>query len=434
MSTETIGVIALVVMLGLMLFRVPIAISIALPGVVGILYLKDWTVLRNAVDSIIWNHSLSYTMSTIPMFMWMGEMLTASGISSELYNSFRLWLGRLKGGLAMATIGASAVFAAASGSSVANTGTIGMMASREMLKFKYSKPLASGSIVAGGTLGILIPPSGFLIIYGMLTEQSIGKLLLAGIIPGIILSLLFVITIFVSVLIKPDLAPPAEKASWKERFVSIKSTIWILILFVIVIGGMFFGFFGPTEAAGIGALAATLLALAKGKLTWKVFWETLRRTTLSSGFLFAIILAAFLFNYFLTISKVPTMLSSLLTDAGYPPLVTFIMIFIMYVILGAVMDSMAALVVTIPIVMPIIESLGHDLIWFGIVMCLLVEVALISPPHGMNIMVLNGVVPEYGLGNIFIGALLFVIPIFFMVALLYIFPDIVLFLPDRMMG
>ena len=434
MTAETVGIVALIVMLALMLLRIPIAISMVLPAMAGILYLKNWNVLATSVETIIWSKSMNYTLSTIPMFVLMGEMLTFSGISSELYSSFRTWFGKLKGGLGMATIGASAVFAAASGSSIANTGTIGVMASKEMLKAGYSKALTGGSIVAGGSLGILIPPSTFLILYGMMTEQSIGKLLTAGIIPGILLAILFVITISIVAKIKPEMAPGGESASWKERFVSLKSTFWILLLFIVVIGGMFIGVFGPTEAAGIGALCATIMAWLKKKLTWQVFKEAVLRTCITSGFIYAIIISAFLFNYLLTISKVPLLISTSLAEANLPKAITFILIVIMYVLLGAVMDSMAAVVVTVPIIMPILLNYDFNLIWFGIVMCLLVEVALISPPHGMNIMILNGVVPELQLEKIFAGALLFMIPIFLLVFLLYLFPEIVLFLPDRMAG
>ena len=434
MSSIMVGIIVMVIMFLLMMFRIPIAIAMALPALIGILYLRDWTVLSATVESIIWTNSFKYTLSVIPMFLWMGEMLNYSGISSELYKTFRLWLGRFKGGLGMATIGASAVFAAASGSSVANTVTIGRMASKEMLEAKYEKSLASGSIVAGGTLGILIPPSTFLIVYGMMSEQSIGKLLIAGIIPGIMLALLFILTIYIAVLIRPGLAPVGERVPWKERIVSLKNTVWIIVLFIIVIGGMFFGIFGPTEAAGIGALFATLIALFKKKLTWSIFIETVKRTTLTTGFIYAILLSAFLLSYLLTISQLPTVVSSSLVNAGFSPLVTFILIVIMYTLLGAVMDSFAALVITIQFVLPIIVGMGHDLVWFGIVICLLIEVALISPPYGMNVIILNGVVPEFQMGKIFKGALLFIIPIFVMIALLYMFPEIALYLPNKMLG
>ncbi|MEH7074611.1 TRAP transporter large permease [Neobacillus drentensis] len=434
MSAEMVGILALVVMLVLMMLRVPIVISMMLPAVIGIFYLRDWTVLATSVESNIWTHSFSYSLSVIPMFLWMGEMLTFTGISSELYSTFQKWLGRFKGGLSMATIGASAVFAAASGSSIANTATIGQMAAKEMMNNKYDNSLAGGSIVAGGTLGILIPPSSFLIVYGMLTEESIGNLLLAAIIPGVLLALLFILTIYIAVLSKSELAPKGEKVSWKERIISLKSTMWILVLFIIVIGGMFIGLFGPTEAAGIGAMCSTIIAAAKRKLTWSIFTETILRTVRNSGFIYAILLSGFLFSYLLAISKVPIAASSFLLGLDISPLAMFTLIVIMYILLGMVMDSLAAVVITVPFVIPIMSSLGHDLVWFGIVLCILVEMALISPPYGMNIMVLNGTVPELKIGKIYKGATLFLLPMLVIIVLLYMFPEIALWLPSQMIG
>ncbi len=433
MSDEVVGATALIVMLVLMMLRIPIAISMVVPTVLGILYMENWTVLSAAVESIIFNRSFNYTLSTIPLFILMGEMLNVTGISSELYSTFRIWFGKLKGGLGIATIGASTLFSAASGSSLANTGTIGVMSSKEMLKHGYSKALTGGSIVAGGSLGILIPPSTVLIIYGMLTEQSIGKLLLAGIIPGIMLAIAFMLTIYVIVLIKPEMAPIVEnRSSWKDKFVSLKNTIWILILFFIVIGGMFVGFFGPTEAAGVGAFFAIIIALVRKKLNWSSFIQTIVRTTRTSGFIYATVLCAFLFNYFLTISKVPMMVSSTLADSNLSPLITFLLIVLLYLFLGAIMDSIAAVVITIPFVMPIVLNMGHDLIWFGIIVVLLVEAALISPPYGMNILILNGVVPELDIWTIYKGALVFLIPILLIIAIIYMFPNLALYIPERM--
>jgi len=433
MTAETVGFIAIVIMLVLMMLRIPIAISMAVPAVIGILYLGNETILFAAVESIIFNHSFNYTLSTIPLFILMGEMLSVTGISGELFASFRIWFGRLKGGLGMATIGASTLFAAASGSSLANTGTIGVMASKEMLKYGYAKSLTGGSIVAGGSLGILIPPSTVLIIYGMLTEQSIGKLLLAGIIPGILLATSFLVTIYLIAVVKPEMAPTIEdKSTWKERFISLKSTIIVIIVFAIVIGGMFLGWFGPTEAAGIGAFSAIIIALIKKKLTWTNFIETVIRTTRTAGFIYATVLCAFIFNYLLTISKVPLLVSTAITAWDVPHFVTFLLIVLLYLFLGAVMDSIAAIVITLPFIIPIMLSMGHDLIWFGIIIVLLVEAALISPPYGMNILILNGVVPELKIGTIYKGALFFLVPILFMIFLLYLFPEIALYIPEKM--
>jgi tripartite ATP-independent transporter DctM subunit len=432
MSLEMIGFLGILAMFLLMFLRVPIAIAMAVPAFIGILYVRDWRVLSTAIETIVWDHSFNYTLSTIPMFVLMGELLFVSGISQELFATFRHWFGKLRGGLAMAAIGASAIFAAASGSSLATTGTMGVISSREMLNANYHKPLIGGSIVAGGTLGILIPPSTMFIIYGMLTEQSIGKLLIAGILPGILLTVLYILTVAVAVKINPNLAPVGEGSSWKERFVSLRSTGWILLLFALVIGGMYFGIFSPTEAAGVGAFGAFVIALARRKLTFQKFIESMSRTLRTTGFLFAIILAAFILNYFLAITRVPMLLANFLSETTLPPTMIFISIILMYILLGAVMDSMAMVVVTIPIVLPVIEALGYDLIWFGVFIVIVVEMALISPPIGMNCFVLNGVAPELRLEEIFKGALWFMIPLVVLIVLLMIFPEIALYLPSQM--
>jgi C4-dicarboxylate transporter, DctM subunit len=432
MPLELIGFIGIIFMFLLMFLRFPISISMAVPAFLGIIYVRDWGALETSIETIIWEHSFSYTLTTIPMFVLMGELLFVSGISNELFQTFRHWMGRLKGGLGIATVGASAIFAAASGSSLATTGTIGAIASKEMIKSNYDKSLASGSIVAGGTLGILIPPSTMFIIYGMLTEQSIGKLLIAGIIPGILLTVLYMLTIYFSVLLKPELAPTLGGSTWKERILSLRSTIWIFLLFALVIGGMYIGLFSPTEAAGVGAFGALIIALVKRKLTWGTFIESASRTLRTTGFLFAIILAAFLLNYFLAITKVPIMLADLLSAVNLPPFAIFALIILIYIILGAVMDSMAMVVVTIPIILPIVQALGFDLIWFGVIIVIVVEMALISPPVGMNCFVLNGVAPDLKLETIFKGAIRFIAPIIVLIILLYLFPDIALYLPNKM--
>lgn len=433
MPVELIGFLGLLSMFLLMILRVPLSISMAIPAFIGILYLKGWVTLQTGIETIIWNHSYSYTLSAIPMFVLMGELLYTSGISNELFTTFRAWISKLKGGLGMATVASSALFAAASGSSLATTATMGVIASKEMLRSGYDKSLTGGAIIAGGTLGVLIPPSTVFIVYGMMTEQSIGHLLIAGIIPGIVLMLLYMITIYISVLINPKLAPSTDdNFTWKERFYSLKSTIWILILFVVVIGGMYLGLFTPTEAAGVGAFVALLLALIRRKLTVNTFIEALSRTLKTTGFLFAIIIMAFILNYFFTITRMPLLLANFFADLNLPPYVVFALIVLLYFLLGAVMDALAMVVVTIPIILPIIQALGFDLIWFGVVIVILIELAAMSPPIGMNVFVLDGAAPKLGLGNIFRGAFRFMIPIFVMIILLYIFPEIALFLPSNM--
>ncbi|MGG3493422.1 TRAP transporter large permease, partial [Brevibacillus choshinensis] len=336
MELEIVGLIGLIVMFVLMFLRVPIAVSMAVPAFMGVLYLRDGIVLDTVIKTIVWDHSFSYSLTTIPMFVLMGELLFVSGISNELFTAFRHWFGRVRGGLAMGTIGASAIFAAASGSSIATTGTMGVIASKEMVNAGYNKALSGGAIVAGGSLGILIPPSTVFIIYGMMTEQSIGKLLIAGILPGILLTVLYILTVYFSVLINPSLAQKGEGTSWKERFLSVRHIGWVIILFAIVIGGMYIGWFSPTEAAGVGAFGAFLIALIRRKLGWQNFIESLSRTLRTTGFLFAIMLAAFILNYFLAITRLPMALAELLNGLHVSAGLIFTLIIIMYILLGAV--------------------------------------------------------------------------------------------------
>lgn len=431
MSAELVGIIAIVLVLLLIFLRVPITISMILVSFLGIYYLRGTEPLFTTIHTIIWNQSYNYLLSTIPMFVLMGEFIYMSGISQELFDMFRKWFGRIKGGLGISTVGASAMFAAASGSSVATTGTIGVMALKEMQRAGYKNSLASGTIAAGGTLGILIPPSTTFIIYGMLTEQSIGKLLIAGIFPGIALTILFMLTVYLSIKFKPNLATESERVPWGEKFRSLFSVIWIVIVFLVVIGGLYMGWFSPTEGAGVGAFCTFLIAVIRGKLKWSLLLAALSRTLKTTGFIFAILLGAFLLNYLLTITRVPMLLAEFLTSTGLPALGILGLIILMYILLGAVMDSLAMIVVTTPIVIPVIESLGYDLIWFGVIIVLVVEMALITPPIGMNIFVLKGVSKDLKLEEIFAGASRFLIPIFVLIIVLVIFPDLALYLPEK---
>jgi C4-dicarboxylate transporter, DctM subunit len=432
MSSEMIGIIFIIVMFLLLAIRVPVAIAMAVPGILGIVYMRDWNVLVNVIDTTIMKNSLSYTMTTIAMFVLMGELMNSSGISNSLYDTFKVWFGKLRGGMALATVTAGAMFAASSGSSIATTASLGTIASKEMIKSNYSKALTSGSIIAGGSLGILIPPSTFMVMYGVLAQQHIGKLLIAGLMPGLLLTLLYIITVVIYVKINPNAAEKGEGSSWSKRFRSLSSILPIVILFTFVIGGLFIGLFGPTEAASMGALGAAIIAFIKRKLTFKVIFEVLEKTIKTVGTLFGILLSALILNSFIVQSGLPVYLNDFLTGLTLAPVYIFIIIVLMYIILGAFMDAMAAMLVTFPIVLPLIETLGYDLIWFGVVMCILMELALISPPIGMSIFVLNGVAPDLGLGHIYKGALAFSIPILVLIVLIYILPDIVLLLPSHL--
>lgn len=432
MNLETVGILVIGAVFLLMFLRVPIVVAMALPAFVAILYLKSDFTLYTVIESIVWERSNNYTLSTIPLFVLMGQLLFVSGFTNDLFDTFRKFFGHIRGGLGFATIAASAVFASSSGSSLATTSTIGLVASKEMLKANYSKSLTGGSIAAGGTLGILIPPSTMFILYGVMTEQSIGKLLIAGIVPGILLTLLFVLTIFICIKVKPSMGGDVvdSEISWKERLESLKVNIWILLLFLVVMGGIYLGFFTATEAAGIGAFGAFIIGLLRKKLTFALFSKAMFGTIKTTGFIFAIVIGAFLLNYVLTITRVPNLLADALFAANLSPLVFFILMVVMYLVLGAIMDTLAMVVVTIPILLPTLIAYDFNLIWFGVVIVLLVEVALITPPVGMNCFVLKGVVKELKIGEIFRGATLFVIPIVTLIFVLYAFPDIATFLPD----
>lgn len=432
MSEPMIGLVFIILMFILLAIRVPIWISMAIPGIVGILYLRDWQVLVNVIDKTVISNSLSYMMSTIAMFVLMGELMNSSGISSNLYTSFKEWFGRFRGGLALATVSAGAIFSASSGSSIATTASLSTIASKEMLKSNYSQPLTSGSIIAGGSLGVLIPPSTFMVIYGVFAQQHIGKLIISGLLPGILLAILYILTIIVYVRINPNAAGKGESSTWLRRFKSLSSTLPIMILFLFVIGGMFIGLFGPTEAASMGAVGAVIISLLKRKLNFKVVVSVFENTLKITGFLFSILIAAMLLNNFIVLSGLPEILNGFLSGLSIAPVFIFIIIVILYLVLGIFMDAMAAMLVTFPIILPLVESLGYDLIWFGVVMCVLMELGQISPPLGMSLFVLNGTAPELGVGNVYKGAILFSIPILTLIVLIYIFPEIVMFLPNNL--
>lgn len=432
MSIEIVGLTIIIVMFILMFLRVPLSVAMGVPAILGIIYLRGWETTLSTVETIVWSNSFSYTLTTIPLFIFMGQFLHSAGLTKELFNTFRKWFGKIRGGLALATVGSSALLAAASGSSVATTGTMGVVAPKEMLKSGYNKTLAGGSVIAGGSLGILIPPSTSFILYGMLTDQSIGKLFTAGLLPGIILMIFYMIAVLVIVKLKPDFAPGFEQSTWSEKLKSLKNTIWILILFLVVIGGIYLGWFSPTEASGIGAIGAFLIALVRKKLTFKNFKEATFETVRTTGFLFAVLLSAFLLNYVLVITRLPNILGDVISSSSLSPTMIFILLILMYLVLGAIMDTTAMIVVTIPIILPLVEMMGWDLIWFGVIIVLLIEMALMSPPIGINCFVLDGVAKDLKLGNIFKGAMIFAIPILVLIAVLYIMPNIALYLPNTM--
>jgi tripartite ATP-independent transporter DctM subunit len=374
----------------------------------------------------------AYSLTVIPLFILMGQFANHSKMGFEIYQTVYRWIGFLPGGLSMATIGACGGFAAISGSSLAAAATMGMVALPEMKRFKYDNALATGCVAAGGTLGILIPPSTVMIIYGILTEQPIATLFIAGILPGLLLTGLFILTIYVVTRIKPSLGPPGPRFSMKERIYSLKDTWSIFSLFVLVIGGLYTGWFTPTEAAGVGAFGAFAITIIKKRLTWDNLKISLAQTVRTTAMVFLILIGAHVFGYFLTISQIPDQLSILATEWGLSKYAILALIIFAYIIMGCFMEGLALMVLTIPIVYPLVLELGFDPIWFGVIITLVMEMSLITPPVGINVFIISGISKDVPMYVIFRGIIPFWCAMLVCVILLILFPQIATWLPLTM--
>ncbi len=382
----------------------------------------------------VYESAQNFSLSVIPLFVVMGSFATKSGISTDLFSAFNTWLRRRKGGLAHASIAACAAFGAVCGSSIATAATMGKVALPQMARFKYSDRLATGALAAGGTIGVLIPPSVIMLIYGILTETSIGDLFIAGIIPGLLLMLFFMITVMIMIGINPSYAPDVvQKSDEMEeapRGSSIKKVWATLLLFIMVIGGIYAGIFTPTEAAGFGAVGALFLGVVMRRLDAKMIGECLIETVQTTSMIFLILIGAILFSGFLSLSGTPALLGEWITGLNLSPLGTILVIVVIYIILGAFLDTMAMIILSIPIFFPIISALGFDPIWFGVLVVLVVELALITPPLGLNVFIIRGVVPHVPLSTIFAGVLPFCLALVTLIALVIAVPSIATFLPE----
>lgn len=432
MEPLTIGLIGIFCMMLLLILRMPIGLGLAVVGFLGFSLLSTGTAGFSMLAMVAYKTGASYTLSVIPLFILMGQFATHSRMGFELYQTVYRWIGALPGGLAMASIAACAGFAAISGSSMATAATLGMVALPEMKRYKYDDALATGCVAAGGTLGILIPPSTVMIIYGILTEQPIGTLFIAGILPGILLSGLFIMTIYLITRRNPSLGPPGPKFPLKEKIRSLKDTWGTFSLFFLIIGGLYAGWFTPTEAAGVGAGGALLITLIKRRLTRQTLTDTLVETTLTTGMIFMILIGANIFGYFLTVSQMPDQISTWMTGLGVNRYVVMAIICLIYIVLGCLMDGLASMILTLPIVYPLVTGLGFDPIWFGVVITVLMEMSLITPPVGMNVFIISGVSPDVPMHTIFRGILPFFLAMVVCLILLMIFPQIALYLPATM--
>ena len=433
MSPIVTGVIGLVALFVLMFVGMPIGFAMLLVGSVGFVYIVRLSGALHILASVPYGLISNYDYCVLPLFLLMGTIILNAGFGRSLFRLAHVMTGRMPGGLAVATIFACAVFAAVSSSSIACALTIGLIAIPEMRRYRYDDCLAAGAVASGGTLGILIPPSGVFIIYGIMTEQSIGKLFVAGIIPGFMLALMFIAVIYIRVRLKPALAPPGQSFSLKELISALGGCAEMLALLLLVLGGLMIGWFTPTEAGAVGACGAILLALVRRQLSWQGFKESIIDTVRNTGMIFIILTGALVFNAFFAVTTIPMELAGWVTALPVPPFVIMLVIFLMYVMLGTFLDEVSMILLTLPVFFPVVTKLGFDPIWFGVIIVLVVEMGMISPPVGMTMFVVKGIAPDIPIETIFKGVLPFTIVVALLMILLLVFPQIALFLP-RVMG
>jgi C4-dicarboxylate transporter DctM subunit len=432
MNPITTGIVGMCVFLALMAAGMPIGFSMVLIGFTGFIYLVKLSGALHILSSVPFGLISNYDYCVLPLFLLMASICLNAGLGSSLFRLAYVWMGRIRGGLSVATIGACALFAAASASSIATAATIGVVAIPEMKKYKYDSALIAGSVAAGGTLGILIPPSGVLIIYGIMTEQSIGKLFVAGLVPGIILALLFMLTIYIRGRLNPSLVPAGPTTNLKEKMAAVGNSVEMIFLFLLVLVGLIIGWFTPTEAGAIGACGAIVLSLFRRRLAWQGFKDAVIDTLRNTGMIFTILVGALVFNAFLAVTTIPMELAGWVGGLGFPPVIIMVMIMVVYILLGTFLDEMAMILLTIPIFYPVVTAIGFDPIWFGVVIVLVVEMGAISPPVGMTMFVVKGIDPDIPVGTIFKGVLPFVAAVVLLMVLLIAFPKIALFLPALM--
>ncbi|NLM21027.1 MAG: TRAP transporter large permease [Peptococcaceae bacterium] len=430
MSFITLAIIGIIVLVILLFMGMNIGITMMAVGFFGVFAIRGLDPAIGVLKTIPFTYASNYSFAVIPLFILMGQFAFHSGMSSDLFNAADKWLSRFKGGLAMATVAACAGFSAICGSTAATAATMGVVALPEMRKYGYTDGLATGSIAAGGTLGILIPPSTGFIIYGIIAEQSIGRLFAAGIIPGIILALCYILSIAVQVRVQPHIAPGTKKYPFKEMLAALKGTLGMIILFVAVIGGMFSNIFTANEAAGVGAALALIMMILKRQFTWAKFVDCLRSTVKTSGMIFLILIGAYVFGAFLALTQLPMVLANFVTGLDVSPYVVLAVILILYALLGCIMDSLAMVMLTVPIFLPIITAIGFDPIWYGVLMIMVMEMGLITPPVGMNVYIVAGVAKDVPLITIFKGVAPMVVGMFVAVIIVCAFPQLSLWLPN----
>ena len=446
MDPTLLGIIGFVLILVLMSQRVPVAIAMIVVGLAGLTILNSWPAALATLVTETWSTFIFYELTVIPFFVLMGNVASTCGMSRDLYNAANAWVGWMRGGLAHGTVLGCTGFAALSGSSVASALTIGRVALPEMARFGYDRKLSAGAVAAGGTLGILIPPSTGFVIYAILTEESIGKLFLAGVVPGLMLAGFFLLTIAIQVAIKPEIGPAARRYDWREKRTALARGLSIIFIIVVSIGGIYGGVFTPVEAAAVGAMLAMFFAILRRRFSPTAIRSVLLNTVSTTVMIYFIIIGAAIFSPFLALTQIPETLADTLTQLEFGPITLLVIILLAFIALGTFLDGFAMMVLILPIVLPIIEQsqvpdfLGmrpgsSDLrIWFGVVMVIILEMALISPPVGMNVFVVKGVARDLPMRDIYIGIMPFWAAMMVCLVVLVAFPQLSLILPNTMLN
>jgi tripartite ATP-independent transporter DctM subunit len=428
----TPALLSFAVLFGLLFLGVPLAFALGLVGFVAFALVIGFNPAGAMVAQVTWDTLTSYSLSVLPLFILMGNLVNHSGLSRELYDASNAFIGHRRGGLAMATIMACGGFAAVCGSSIATAATISTIALPSMRRYGYSPALATGSVAAGGTLGILIPPSVIMVIYGSMTETSIGHLFVAGILPGILGILLYMGAIAAFTAVNPAAGPAGPRFSWPDRFKALRQVWMVLMLFLLVIGGIYLGVFTPTEAAGVGAAGAFVAALLRRTLTFGGFVRILFDSARTSAALMAVLVGALIYSNYINITGTPELIVNAIKSVDASPLAIMGLILVFYVILGCFFDALAMILLTIPIFFPLVMALGFDPVWFGIVVVIVVEISLITPPIGMNLFVIHSVAREVPMTTIYRGIFPFIVADFVRISIVVLWPAFVLFLPRQM--
>lgn len=430
MAEFLVGILGLVGFLLLAFFGLPLGFSFALSGFIGMVFLRGIAPALDLIGGSAYAQTASFVLCALPLFVLMGQLTYYSGISRDLFEASYKWMSKLPGGLAIATMGACTAFAACTGSSVASAATMSTICFPEMKKYNYNPRLATGTIAAGGTLGILIPPSTIFIIIGILTETNIGALFIAGILPGLITSALFTLLIWIMCTRNPFLGPPGEAFSWREKLHALKGVWGLIGLFVLVIGGLYIGIFSPSEAGSIGAAGAFVLAIIKGTSPSNII-RALKESAQITSYMLLILIGASIFNTFLGVAGLPAMVNNWIGRLHLPPIGIVICILLLYIPLGMFLDTLGMILLTLPIFFPIIIQLGFDPVWFGVLVCMMAELGMITPPVAINIYVVRGVT-KVSMVDIAYGVLPFIVVFLIAVGLIVAFPEIALFLPSTM--